>query len=241
MMRSRNTRYPFGSAGEPVVAAFRSAYTAAPVAVSTASALLIALGVADILAATAVATVGVFALVVASLITFTTALGARNERAFLASVLLISAASAFADLPVTRSGAGVLAAVAGATVLGLIEAGGAALEPKGGGTHLGRPARLHVAWVTVVAVGGGATGWLLLSLQPDVAGLGLVALACGVLAAVGIIVFTGALTGSALGSPAGASSLNPPERRAPSRRGRRRARDTRPAPRARPPRSEPSS
>jgi hypothetical protein len=151
-------------------------------------------------------------LAVASMTTFAVALGARNERAFLTSVLLISAASAFADLPVQRSDAGVFAALGGAVVLGLIEAGGAALEPKGGGTHVGRPARLHVAWVVVVAVGGALAGWLLLSLQP-----------------VGMIVFTGALTGSALrgtagfaggsrrgqAAPGGAgddAGLNPPER-----------------------------
>jgi hypothetical protein len=256
MMRSQRARYALASNDATVLATFRSAYSAAPVAVSTASALLVALGAMDVITASRVATIAVFALVVVSMITFTGALGARNERAFLSAVLLISAASAFADLPLHRSDAAVFAAVAGATVLGLIEAGGAALEPKGGGTHIGRPARLHVAWVVVVGVAGAAAGWLLLSLQSGVADLGLVAVAFGVLAAVGMIVFTGALTGSALGDTgrrargssgreatpvggggtAGGSGLNPPERRALSRRGRRLARGARRAPRDRPPR-----
>jgi len=229
VIRPRSIRYRSGPSGVPLFAAFRMAYSAAPVAVSTASALVVALGVADMIVTPTAASAGVLVLAVASMTTFAVALGARNERAFLTSVLLISAASAFADLPVQRSDAGVFAALGGAVVLGLIEAGGAALEPKGGGTHVGRPARLHVAWVVVVAVGGALAGWLLLSLQPDLTDLGLVALGLGVLAAVGMIVFTGALTGSALrgtagfaggsrrgqAAPGGAgddAGLNPPER-----------------------------
>jgi hypothetical protein len=251
MMRVLSSRYRLGSNNKPLLSAFRVAYSAAPVAVATAIALQIALGTADMLFAPTVASAGVLLLVLGSMITFVVSLAARNERAFLSSALLISAASAVADLPLHRSDAGVLAAVAGAMVLGMIEAGGAALEPRGGGVRLGRPARLHVVWVTAVALGGAVTGWLLLSLQPDVADLGLFALGLGVLAAIGFIVFAGALTGSALGAdaglagrPAGGSAhggFSPRGRRAPSRRGRRRARGTRPVPPARRPRSTPSS
>jgi hypothetical protein len=236
MMGGRGSRRRLGPGDTSALAALAVAYSAAPVAVSTASALLLGLGVADVTAASRVATVGVVALVVASMVTFAVALGARGERAFLTSILFISAASAVADLHVQRGDRAVFAAVAGAVVLGVIEAGGAALEPKGGGSRLGRPARLHVAWVVAVAAGGAAAGWLLLSLQPDIADLGLLALGCGVLAAVGLIVFAGALTRSAL-----ADALNSPEQPAPSRRGRRRARGTRRAPPARPARSAPSS
>jgi hypothetical protein len=170
------------------------------------------------------------------------ALVARSEEAFLGSVLLISAASAVADLPLHRSGAGVLAAVGGALVLGLIETGGAVLEPSGGGTRLGRPWRAHVCWVTAVAVGGAGVGWLLLSLEPGLAGLGVVALAFGVLAAVGTVLYAGALTGLALSDDGrSAGGISPRGRRAPSRRDRRRARGTKPAPPDRPPRSTPSS
>jgi hypothetical protein len=262
MTGGRGSRRRVASGDTSALAALAVAYSAAPVAVSAASGLLVGLGVADVIAASRAATAGVVALVVASMVTFGVALGARGERAFLTSVLFISAASAFADLHVYRGDRTVFAAVAGAIVLGVIEAGGAALEPKGGGSRLGRPARLHVAWVVAVAAGGAAAGWLLVSLQPDVADLGLVALGCGVLAAVGLVVFAGALTGSALGDGAGfvggsaggplgqgpavpgggsGAALNSPEQPAPSRRDRRRARGTRRAPPARPPRSAPSS
>jgi hypothetical protein len=243
-MRSQRLRYRAGPRNTPTLATLRLAYSAAPFAVSAASGLLLVLGVADMIAAPAAATAGIFVLAGASIITFAVALEARNERAFLASVLLISAASAFADLPVHRADAAVLAAVAGATVLCIIEAGGAALEPNGGGSNLGRPARLHVAWVAAVAPGGAAAGWLLLSLQPDLDDLGLVALGLGVLAAVGMIVFAGALARSALADAAGddaagsaaGSDFSQPLQRAPSPRGRRLARGTRRAPRGRPPR-----
>jgi hypothetical protein len=248
--RTRQTRDAFGWSEAPILATFRVAYSAAPAAVATASALLVALGVADMVLAPVAATAGIFMLVLVAMITLAVALGARSEPAFLASVLLIAGASAFADLPAHRGDAGVIAAIAGAAVLGIIEAGGAALEPSGGGERLGRPGRAHVAWVAMVAVGGAVAGWLLLSLQPDLADLGLVALAFGVLAAVGMIVFAGALTGSVLrdvGGVAGAGGgrapgeLSPPGRRAPSRRGRRRGRGTRPSPPDHPLRSTPSS
>jgi hypothetical protein len=241
---------------------FRLAYAAAPTAVVAAIALLLLLGAMDLIFATKVLTAGVVALVVASMVTFAVALASRNERVFLGSVLLVAAASALADLPPQRGDAGVLAAIAGAMVLCLIEAGGSALEPKRGGIHLGRPGRAHVAWVIAVATGGAGAGWLLLSLQDDLGDLGIVALAFGVLAAVGMIVFTGALTGSVLsdaaGAPAGTrllqpvapageagealdAGLSPPGLPALSRRDRRRARDTRSEPHGRRPRSTPSS
>jgi hypothetical protein len=241
MRRTFGARYADAWSDAPILATFRVAYSAAPAAVATASTLLVALGVADMVLAPIAATAGILILVVVSMITLAVALGARSEPAFLASVLLIAAATAFADLPTHRGDAGVIAAIAGAAVLGIIEAGGAALEPASGGERLGRPGRAHVAWVTAVAVGGAAAGWLLLSLQPDLADLGLVALAFGVLAAVGMIVFAGALTGSVLRDVAGVTDagrggtpgkLSPRGRRALSPRGRRRGR---------PPRSTPSS
>ena len=128
--------------------------------------------------------IAVVPIAMASVITFVVAIAVRSERAFLASVLTLAGACAVADLPVHRNGAAVFASVAGAAVLVFVEAGGAALEPRGAGTRVGRPATTQAVWVGLVAVGGASAGWLLLSLEPEVSDLGLAALGIGVLAAV---------------------------------------------------------
>jgi hypothetical protein len=222
-------------------------------------ALEVVIWLTDLFWSGAPAIAGILAFGTASVITLTVALAMSNERAFLASVLTLATASAFADLPVNRAGSTVFAAAAGALVLGFAEAGGAALEPSGTGKQLGRPTGARVAWVGAIAVGGGLLGWLIVSVRGGVADLGPLALGIGVAAAVGVILLAGTLTRSAVagGATAGDGSgqrpgasldgtddlaavtrLAPP---APSRRARLRGRGTRRAPHGHPPRSTPSS
>jgi small-conductance mechanosensitive channel len=134
----------------------------------------------------------------ASIIPLVVALGARSERAFLGSIVILTGSCVLADLPLHRSGAALFAAIAGAAVLAFVEAGGAALEPKGGGTHVGHPARAHAIWVGLVAIGGAAAGWLLLSVDPELSDLGLAALVLGVLAAVCLIALAAMLAATAI-------------------------------------------
>jgi len=216
----------------------RAAFRAAPLAVITAVAIQIVVWVTDLIWSTPPGVAAILAFGTASAITFTVALAMGNERAFLASVLTLAAASAFADLPVSRAGVTVFAAAAGALVLAFAEAGGSALEPSGTGKQLGRPTGARVAWVAAIAVGGALAGWLLVSVRGGVADLGPLALGVGVAAAVGFIVLAGTLTRSAVTGDAGVSQRALP---APSRRARRRARGTRHVRPGRPSRSAPSS
>jgi hypothetical protein len=181
----------------PTVPLFRPALAAAPVAVPTAFALVIAVTAASVAFAPKQAAAGVVACGLASTVTLFVALTIRSERAFLASVLLLAGACAVADLPVHRSGAVVFAAVAGAVVLAFAEAGGAALEPVGGGTHVGRPGLRQATWTVALAVGGAVAGWLLLSLEPDLSDLGLAALGVGVVAAICVIALAAGLSARA--------------------------------------------
>jgi hypothetical protein len=181
-----------------IVVAFRSALVAAPVAVSIAFGLQLAVAVSAVAFAAKILTSAVVIVAVASIVTLVVAIGARDDRAYRASVLTLAVTCALADLPIHRSDAIAFAAVAGAVVLAFAEAGGAALEPKGGGKHVGRPAGLHAVWVAVVAAGGGVAGWLLLSLQSDLSGLGLAALGVGVLAAVCMVGLAAVLTTAAI-------------------------------------------
>lgn len=242
-----------------------AAVQAAPLAVAAAIALEVALLVMDLIWSNPPGDAAIVAFGTASAITFIVGLAMSNERAFLASVLTLATASAFADLPVSRGGATVFAAAAGAIVLAFAEAGGAALEPSGTGKQLGRPTGARVTWAAATAIGGAVAGWLLVSVRAGVAGLGPIALGIGVAAAVGLIVLAGMLTRSAVAADRSAVTEPQPiggrdpladgdrsdgdrlagvtqlALRAPSRRARRRARGTRLARRARPPRSAPSS
>jgi hypothetical protein len=182
----------------PVAPRFKSAFAAAPAAVSVALVLDVAVAVACVALAPKILTSGVLLLALASLITLAVSLAARSQPAFLASVLTLAAECVIADLPIHRSGAVVFAAAAGAAVLVFAEAGGTALEPKGGGTHVGRPSSRHVLWVALVAAGGAVAGWLLLALQPDMSGLGLAAVGVGVLAAICLIALTTVLATAVL-------------------------------------------
>jgi len=186
-MATGGPRPPSSQRGVPVLLRFRAAWTAAPLAVSVALALELALAAASTAFAPKTTATAVALISLASIITLVVALGARNERALLASVLTLAGTCAFADLPIHRSGAAAFASIAGAAVLVFVEAAGAALEPKGGGARLSRPGSRHALWVGLVAVGGASAGWLLLSLQPDVSDLGLGALGVGVGAAVCLI------------------------------------------------------
>ncbi|MGO8877335.1 MAG: hypothetical protein ACLQNG_16415 [Acidimicrobiales bacterium] len=178
----------------PAIPLFRPALAAAPVAVPTAFALAIVATVASVAFAPKQAVAGVVACGLVSVLTLFVALTIRSERAFLVSVFLLAGACAVADLPVHRSGAVVFAAAAGAAVLAFAEAGGAALEPLGGGTHVGRPGVRQTTWTAAVAVGGAAAGWLLLSLEPDLSGFGLAALGVGVVAAICVIALAASLS-----------------------------------------------
>ncbi len=182
----------------PITPRLRPALAAAPFAVSLALMCDLALAAASIGFAQKAMAIAVVPIAMASVITFVVAIAVRSERAFLASVLTLAGACAVADLPVHRNGAAVFASVAGAAVLVFVEAGGAALEPRGAGTRVGRPATTQAVWVGLVAVGGASAGWLLLSLQPEVSDLGLAALGIGVLAAVCLIALAAMLAAAAI-------------------------------------------
>jgi hypothetical protein len=181
-----------------IVVAFGSAARAAPVAVSIAFGLQLAVTVGAVVFAAKILTSAVVIVALVSIVTLVVALGARDDRTYRASVVTLAVACTLADLPIHRADAITFAAVAGGVVLAFAEAGGAALEPKGGGSHVGRPAALHAGWVALVAAGGGVAGWLLLSLRSDLSGLGLAALGIGVLAAVCLVGLAAVLTTAAI-------------------------------------------
>jgi hypothetical protein len=183
----------------------RPALSAAPAAFSLAFGLDVTVIALAMVLAPHAAVAGAALSGVASIITLVVALGMRSERAFLASVLFLAVACAVADLPVHRSGSAAFAAVAGVAVLAFTEAGGAALEPAGGGKRIGTPGRRHVVWVGLVAAGGGSTGWLLLALQPALSGYGLAALGVGVLAAICVLALAATLSRAAVSERAAAS------------------------------------
>ncbi len=144
-------------------------------------------------AAVAVATSGTV-----SIAALTLALATRGRRAFLTSALALALAGALADLPVHRDTGVIFAAIAGGVVVVFAEAVGAAIESPGAAKSLGHPGRSQALRACTVAVIGGATGWLVLSLAPELSDLGLAALGVGVVAAVCIMGLVALLAGSAV-------------------------------------------
>jgi hypothetical protein len=228
--------------GLPALSDLGAACRAAPISISATFAMAVAAAAADVVWAKPALRAPVILCFAASVITYLVALARRNERAYLVSVVTLSASCALADLPAGKAGAGVFAAIAGAVVLCVAETGAAGLEPGGAGVRLRRPGSARVIWTLEVAVPGAVLGGLLVSFRDDLAGLGLVALGFGVAAAIGVVVLVGALVRTALDGavagdgvvagdaivPAGAAPLSRPVRRVLSRRGRRRARGTKP-------------
>lgn len=181
-----------------IASSFRAALAAAPAALPLAFALDVAVVAGAAAFATKATAVAVVLSGLVSLVSFVAALGARSGRAFLSSVLSLALACALADLPIHRGAAAVFAAMAGAAVLVFAEAGGAALDPMTSNKRIGHPGAAHVAWVGTVAVVGASAGLLALSLQSDISGLGVAALAVGALAAVCVMALTGVLATAAV-------------------------------------------
>ncbi len=173
-------------------------FTAAPLAVSVAITTDLALTVAAGAFAPRHQAVAVAMSGAVSTGALVLALATHGRRAFLTCALALALACALADLPVHRGSSATFAAIAGAAMVVFAEAAGAAVEPAGGGRSLGRPGGAQALRAGTVAVIGGAIGWLVLSLRPELSDLGLVALGVGAVSAVGVMALAALLAGSAV-------------------------------------------
>jgi len=109
----------------------------------------------------------------------------EDDRPLLGSLIGLAVSCALADLPISRHGAAVEAAIAGGLLLVLAEAMGWARAARDATTSRGRPGFRRAAWTGAVAAAGGGLGWGAASLHRDLGGLGVGAIALGALAAVG--------------------------------------------------------
>ncbi|MHB1511519.1 MAG: hypothetical protein ACYCZ8_18625 [Acidimicrobiales bacterium] len=173
-------------------------FAAAPLAVSVALTSDVALSVAAVAFAPRHNALAVAMSGAVSIAALVVALATRGRRAFLTSALALALACALADLPVHRDTGVIFAAIAGGVVVVFAEAVGAALESPDAAKSLGHPGRSQALRAGTVAVLGGAIGWLILSLAPELSDLGLAALGVGVVAAVCVMGLAALLAGSAV-------------------------------------------
>jgi hypothetical protein len=173
-------------------------FAAAPLAVSVALTSDVALSVAAVAFAPRHQAVAVAMSGAVSIAALSLALATRGRRAFLTSALASALACELADLPVQRDTGVIFAAITGGVVVVFAEAVGAAIESPGAAKSLGHPGRSQALRASTVAVLGGAIGWLVLSLAPELSDLGLAALGIGVVAAVSIMGLAALLAGRAV-------------------------------------------
>jgi hypothetical protein len=122
----------------------------------------------------------------------------EDDRPLLGALIGLAVSSAFADLPVSRHGAAVEAAIAGGLLLVLAESMGWARAARDATESRGRPGLRRAAWTSAVAAAGGGLGWAATSLHRDLGGLGVGAVALGALGAVGCVALVAALARGAV-------------------------------------------
>lgn len=111
----------------------------------------------------------------------------------LGGLVALAAASAVADLPVGRAGAGTAAAMAGGLLVVAAEAVEWVATARAGGVRRGHPAGLRVIAVGAMACAGGAVGAGAFELRQVLGGLGLGAVVLGAIGAIGCVAVVAAL------------------------------------------------